>query len=525
MTRFLSFLGILSRRARTGFYLTIFFAFSLGSGLFFNAQFDLLDFKALQYDESALDTAFAWRTQSPINDPNILIVEIDEASLAHFARFYGRWPWPRHVFAETLAGLSEYEPKSITFNVMFSDLDLKDPDSDSLFNSIIAETENVFFPATRLSKKNDPISEVLVSQLPFAKVVGDDQTLAVLLTIFEAASKKMAINNLIIDDDGIVRRYSGELQETNFSLLTLPAKVGELESSPISGKEFLINWPTSLEKYQSISFKDLYVAIEEGNDQLLEVVRKKHIILGATASGLSLQRPTPVSPVTEDTRILAAIADNIVHESGLKTVPPAIILALSILTFAILSSCFIFKIDDGLIDSVFVAIELASIFITIGSISYSSYAIDLSFIIFVGLIYFATCKIYDVPVKSSERAYRAFFDGSTPSKFQYFSVIIFQSEELDELLRALGVSSRASERIFLIDEFISSPTLFQEEIVDSEVLILLHDEEVSAETLLPKFTVSCNARVNDDFQANSLRRILSLYNQRLEPSEKSSSAG
>ena len=76
MTRFLSFLGILSRRARTGFYLTVFFAFSLGSGLFFNAQFDLLDFKALQYDEGTLDTAFAWRTQSPINDPNILIAEI-----------------------------------------------------------------------------------------------------------------------------------------------------------------------------------------------------------------------------------------------------------------------------------------------------------------------------------------------------------------------------------------------------------------------------------------------------------------
>ena len=123
MTRFLSVLGILSRRARTGFYLTIFFAFSLGSGLFFNAQFDLLDFKALQYDEGTLDTAFAWRTQSPTNDPNILIVEIDEASLAYFARVYGRWPWPRHVFAETLAGLSEYEPKSITFNIMFSDLD------------------------------------------------------------------------------------------------------------------------------------------------------------------------------------------------------------------------------------------------------------------------------------------------------------------------------------------------------------------------------------------------------------------
>ena len=104
-------------------------------------------------------------------------------------------------------------------------------------------------------------------------------------------------------------------------------------------------------------------------------------------------------------------------------------------------------------------------------------------------------------------------------------MIIFQSAEIDELLLVLKVSSRASERIFLIDEFISSPTFFQEEIVDSEVLILLHDEEIRAEALPSKFTASCNSNVDDDFQKNSLRVIVSLYNQRLGPVQKLSSAG
>ncbi|MEO8325943.1 MAG: CHASE2 domain-containing protein, partial [Nitrospirota bacterium] len=35
-------------------------------------------------------------------DPDIVIVDIDEASLEAMAQEYGRWPWPRQVFAEFL---------------------------------------------------------------------------------------------------------------------------------------------------------------------------------------------------------------------------------------------------------------------------------------------------------------------------------------------------------------------------------------------------------------------------------------
>ena len=121
MIKLASWLGIALRKNRNRFYVALFLSFSLGSAFYFHLNFNLLDFEELQYDKGALDTAFDWRLRAPSADQRFLIVEIDEASLAYFSEPYGRWPWPRHVFAEALAGISFLNPSSITFNIMFSD--------------------------------------------------------------------------------------------------------------------------------------------------------------------------------------------------------------------------------------------------------------------------------------------------------------------------------------------------------------------------------------------------------------------
>ena len=519
MINLTSWLGITFRKNRTRFFFALFLFFSLASAVYFHFKFDLLDFEKLQYDAGALDTAFDWRLRAPQVDDRFLIIEIDEASLAYFSSIYGRWPWPRYVFAEALAGISSYDPRSITFNIMFSDPDGQDPNSDAIFNSIIEEVDNVIFPATRLSKHNDLLSQVFVSQLPFATHINEDQTIAILLTLFKGAEEKMGINNLLIDDDGIIRRYSSLYREPNFSLETIPSKIGEIESRPLSSNEYLINWPESVNEYVSLSFKDVYQALEVGDETLLQTLSGKHLILGLTAPGLSFQRPTPVSPFTDDNRLLASISDNIVNGNGLETIPPLAVLLLSIFLFGTLSLCYISKISDDLVHSIFVGIELLSIIITIGSISYTNYAIDLSFIIFVGLIYFGFCHAYDIPVKSSERAHRRFFNDKLWSKYQYFSVIIYEAGNTQTILSALDLKSSADERIFLVDNFLSSGSLFQEEIVDTEVMVYLHQETLSEPEIPHMLLGQFNSLVTDDIQAKTLRVIVNLYREILGPIE------
>jgi CHASE2 domain-containing sensor protein len=511
-----SWFGITFRKNRTRFYLALFLTFSTLSVIYYQINFELLDFKKLQYDEGTLDTAFDWRLKAPPADNRFLIVEIDEASLAHFSDIHGRWPWPRYVFAEVLAGLSSYDPRSITFNIMFSDPDRQDPDSDVLFDSIIEEVDNVIFPATRLSAHNDSSSQVLVSQLPFAEFIDKDQTIAILVTLFKGAEEKMGLNNLDIDDDGIVRRYSPLFREENYSLKTIPALIGEFESKTLVTGEHLINWPDSMSEYASVSFKDLYIALEKNDESVLNELTGRHLILGLTAPGLSFQRPTPTSPFTEDSRILAAIADNIINDNGLKTIPPAVVLILSILVFGVLSLCHVYETSGELIDTVFFGLEVTSILITIGSISYSNYAIDLSYLILMGLIYFGICKAYDIPVKSSERAHRVFFNDQAWRRYKHFSVMIIETGKARLLSQSLGLQSRADERLFLIDNFLSSDSLFQEEIVDTEVMIYLHEDLI--EEPQDSFILSgeYNVSVTEDIRKHALRVIIDSYQKVLQ---------
>lgn len=484
--------------------------------VYYHSNFDLLDFEKLQYDEGALDTAFDWRFKAPSADERFLIVEIDEASLAYFADIHGRWPWPRYIFAEMLAGVSSYAPQSITFNIMFSDPDKQDPGSDAIFNSIIEEVDNVIFPATRLSEKNDSSSEVLVSRLPFANLINEDQTIAILLTLFKGAEQKMGLNNLDIDDDGIVRRYSPLFREDNYSLKTIPSMIGEFESKNPETGDYLINWPDSMSEYASVSFKDLYIALEENDELVLNELPGRHVILGLTATGLSFQRPTPVSPFTEDSRILAAIADNVINDNGLKTIPPAVILLLSILVFGVLSLCHVYETSSELIDTAFFGLEATSILITIGSISYSNYAIDLSYLILVGLVYFGICKTYDIPVKSSERAHRRFFNDQTWRRYKHFSVMIIETGNAGLLSQSLGLQSRADERLFLIDNFLSSNSFFQEEIVDTEVMIYLHGDLIDEPKDHFILSAEYNVSVTEAIQVHALRVIIDLYQKVLQ---------
>src|SRR4030067_749665 len=61
----------------------------------------VLDSLIFQYTanlrQATFDTIIRHRLVVPPADPDIVIVDINEASLAALAPEYGRWPWPRQV--------------------------------------------------------------------------------------------------------------------------------------------------------------------------------------------------------------------------------------------------------------------------------------------------------------------------------------------------------------------------------------------------------------------------------------------
>jgi CHASE2 domain-containing sensor protein len=160
--------------------------------------------------QKAFDLVVRSRLVKPAPDPAIVIVDVNEKSLAALAPDYGRWPWPRQVFAEFVEAVEKQQPKAIVFDILFSDADLFNPDSDAYFNDTIAATDNTYFPLLRLDPGQDNLSQIKpamiagVSALPNADA---DAAIAVVLPHFDAALEngRLGTHNIYPDADGIAR--------------------------------------------------------------------------------------------------------------------------------------------------------------------------------------------------------------------------------------------------------------------------------------------------------------------------------
>ena len=140
-----------ARRFRNNFYLFLAALLTLGI---------LLDASVFHVGENMRQKAFDFivrhRIITPKPDPNIVIIDIDEASLAAMAGDYGRWPWPRQVMGEMVELLEQQRPKAVVFDILFSDPDVYNPDSDAYFNEVVASADNVFFPFLQRIKSRNP---------------------------------------------------------------------------------------------------------------------------------------------------------------------------------------------------------------------------------------------------------------------------------------------------------------------------------------------------------------------------------
>src|SRR5690349_11205199 len=135
----------LARRLKHNFYLYLAGLFTLVVVLDVLFLHQVVDLRQKSYDFVIKN-----RLIKPKPASDIVIVDIDEASLSALAKEYGRWPWPRQVLGEFVQQLEEQKPKAIVFDILFSDPDVYNADSDAYFNDAIAETNNTFFPMLRL---------------------------------------------------------------------------------------------------------------------------------------------------------------------------------------------------------------------------------------------------------------------------------------------------------------------------------------------------------------------------------------
>jgi CHASE2 domain-containing sensor protein len=376
------------------------------AGLF--SVFAVLDATVLhatsELRQTAFDTMVRHRLIVPAPDPDIVIVDIDEASLAALAQEYGRWPWPRQVLGEFLENIEKQQPKAVVFDILFSDADVYNPDSDAYFDAAIANTTNTYFPMLRLDPSADSLSQIKPAMIPGVTPLPDvpqdeNATVAVVLPHFQSAldGGRLGLHNIYPDSDGVARRYSVYREAYGWALPSLPARIARDQGWPEpNAQQVMLNWRGKPFTYRYVSFGDVYADMtSQDKKRAQDEFKNKIVIIGSTAPSLFDIKATPMDRLFPGAEILATAIDNFKHGDALRY-PEGRVWYLLITLAIVWLTAWGFYRDAGRdkIDRLFGLSQIILIAITYASINLTTVYINLTGPVTVGLAFFTIARLY-----------------------------------------------------------------------------------------------------------------------------------
>jgi adenylate cyclase len=261
-------------------------------------------------------------------DPDIVIVDIDEASLAVMQDTAGSWPWPRAIHAELLQGIARQQPRAIVFDILFSEPDRYRPESDQFFNEVLHDLHNVYFPMLQLEgdqANGVPLSEVArILAIP-RSASADPEARAILMPPQAVApeSWRVGLINFTEDRDGIARRYELYRDLSGWKLESLPARVmRDLGYAIPQQPDISLHWRGDAGSFKHISYSELYADQSRRKPQRdAHELTGKIVIIGSTATALHDIRATPISSLYPGVAILATALDNLKNQRYLHAAP------------------------------------------------------------------------------------------------------------------------------------------------------------------------------------------------------------
>jgi len=430
--------------------------------------FVLLDAGVFHVGENMRQKAFDFmvrkRVLVPKPDPDIVIVDINEASLAAMAKEYGRYPWPRQVFGEFLENIELQKPKAVVFDILFSDADVANPDSDAYFNDTIAASNNTYFPFIRLSETQDNLSNVKPAMLSGVTELVPGQAdknaaIAVVLPYFQATlgSGRLGFNNIYPDGDGIVREYRLYRDDYGWNLPSIALSVGnQLGYQAPDAQNVLLNWRGKPFTYQNVSFSDVLLDMtSKEKTRPPNEFTGKIVIIGSTAPSLFDLKATPTAKIFPGVEILATAIDNVKHGDYLHVWHGALTYVLLSLLLIWLTTFALYRdLDRDKINRIFSGSQIGLLVVSYIGINLTDTYIDLSGPVFWAVMYFSVAKLYALATDRALQRGLAFGGkaGAGGTQVLIMPVLVESIEPLDykllkKLKRQMERASRLSPNI------------------------------------------------------------------------------
>lgn len=343
-------------------------------------------------------------------DVDVVVLDIDEASLAAMNAQYGRWPWPREVLARVAGKLESGGARAVILDILFSDQDVANPDSEAAFDRYVISSRNSFFPAVRLNPADDGASQISVAMLnfaqpdtnlPAAKIEGR-RTIAMMTPYFKSIydSTRIGTNNIFPDADNVVRWYSSFESFAGYRIPSLPYRVAQVLGWPLPGRAHnLINWPRGTTPYRTVGFARALEAARSDDDAFFAQFAGKIVVVGSTAPELNDIKATPTDSRYPGIYILATVIDNMKNNRFLRPLSPALIWGLELLMLAGSAQLFTRTNQALAVAKYFFIVPGVLLAISLLSVSVSDMLVDLSVPAAVVLGYFTFAKLFDTNVR------------------------------------------------------------------------------------------------------------------------------
>jgi adenylate cyclase len=348
-------------------------------------------------------------------DPRIVIIDIDEASLARMGREFGRWPWPRDTLATVLDFVERQQPAAVVWDILFSDADKLNPGGDAAFNQAVQRSAHSHFSVTRLPPQNDAASQITRAALPQLWVESSPlststvaSTIALIPPALPAiAASRLGFNNGYVDDDGVLRRYRYlETLADGSAIRSLPMSVlhamypiafdayySWARSQNDSNNE-LVAWRKQANSYPQVNFSDVFLKAEGGKPLgRIPELAGKVVIIGSTAPSLHDIHPTPLAANHSGVDALATAIDNALNQRHLSELPRWLQAAVAIALCVGLGIWVQFKSVASLAPALF-ALPAALLGLSYLSLNGLPFFLDLNLSAALALVFLALLRVW-----------------------------------------------------------------------------------------------------------------------------------
>ena len=488
---YIHYLGIYVRKFRSPFYITLAVGFLGVIGFTLLLSLAKIDVKTSSYD-----LAIQKRLDGPSASSEIVIIDIDEKSIAELSPKFGRWPWSRELMAEVIAGLGEHKPSVIFMNMLISEPDIQNKQSDATFNEVLKMQENVVMPWVRLNSKNDSQSQFKVQDIPGYSSLPDQsadisknniETIALIPSLFSDAKNHHGFSNLSEDEDGLIRQfkvrhsvYGGSVPSAALIAAQLHTNK-TLENIPDS---VYINWRNKRNAYERISLSDFYKQLQGGEVAISDAqIKGKIFLIGVSAPGLANLKPTSSSSLMDDNELMATVIDDLVNDTHLRLMPVWLDKLISVILIILFCLAFVVGSFFWKINTLVGVVQSGLAVITLGFVSYTNYFVDLTECIAFSLSYFGFCKIHQSIDERASRAEELFSFSELDEWIKSYSLILFKSDSiglnsLARIKRQLELTL-GSNNIYILDNVFDGSNLLETSLKPLKA-ILIFSAEASA---------------------------------------------